>query len=716
MSEMQTAKLEWNASHRHPLGFKARRGLNWFTVGLLYAMFYMCRYNFRFAGAGLRLEFGWSTGDIANIAAWFSIAYGTWQLLNGLFCDRIGGRTSMLMGAIGSILINLVIGFSPWTSSFSAFAAMWMINGYIQAAGTPGMVKINAAWFNKEERGLFSGIFGFMIQSGQAMISVLAPWILAGFSFLAFVVEPGQWRILFCLPPIVLGLVSIWFYFVSAESPDDAGFRGTIQDDVDNSEGTTVPILESFKFVFSNPLVWFYAVAYGCTGAVRHAADQLSPLYFEDCLGFDMKTNLPVIASFTLVLVPIVAVCGSVLSGWVSDRFFRGNRYPVAMVLYYGEACVIAMATTVMALGIIGPTTSGILLGCLFLVLIAITANSTHSIVGAAAPVDIGGKKMAGFASGVIDSFQYYGAAIGLFLTGILLDVSLPGNYTVWFGIMTCFAFFGGCAMLSLLFRQKGNQKASRAVIAFMVLLVIAGATIGTQRYRVMKPQAITHYSETALAAFEDDNYSRAAEDAQRVLRLDPEHAEAARIVDSIHDHYVEQAKEAIAAAAPRRAITAAQNAINLKGKSVAARELLTQSQQLQKTLVDEYVADAQTAYAADDLQAAVAVANQALEIQGNSMAAKDIIEKANARQQAEHDTCIKAGTAALKAGDAAAAAEQAQKALLLVGQSDEARDLFIDAQLLQTAQREEEARMQSLMKFIKQERGKSPAEPVEAK
>ncbi|MDR0992950.1 MAG: MFS transporter, partial [Verrucomicrobiota bacterium] len=238
-----TAQLEWKASHRHPPGFKARRGLNWFTVGLLYAMFYMCRYNFRFAGPGMREEFGWTTGDIANLAAWFSIAYGTGQLLNGLFCDRIGGRASMLLGAIGSILITLVIGFSPWTSSFVAFAVMWMINGYIQAAGTPGMVKINAAWFNKEERGLFAGIFGFMIQSGQAMISMLAPWILAGFTFLMFVVGPGQWRMLFCIPPIFLGLVAIWFYFVAAQSPDEAGYPGTIHDDVDNSAGTTVPVV-----------------------------------------------------------------------------------------------------------------------------------------------------------------------------------------------------------------------------------------------------------------------------------------------------------------------------------------------------------------------------------------------------------------------------------------------------------------------------------------
>ena len=583
MSIAETAKREWKEQHKHPLGFKTRRGLNWFTVGLLYAMFYMCRYNFRFAGAGLRVEFGWSTGDIANIAAWFSLAYGTGQVVNGLFCDRIGGRASMLIGAVGSILVNLLIGFSPWASSFAAFAAMWMVNGYIQAAGTPGMVKINAAWFNKEERGLFSGIFGFMIQSGQAMISMLAPWILAGFSFLAFVVGPGEWRMLFCLPPIFLGLVSVGFYFLSAESPDAAGFHGTIQDDVDNSAGTTVPVLESFKFVFSNPLVWFYAVAYGCTGAVRHAADQLSPLYFEDVLGFNMKTNLPLVASFTLVLVPIVAVCGSVVSGWASDRFFRGNRYPVAMVLYYGEACVIASATTVMALRLIGPTTSGILLGCLFLVLIAITANSTHSIVGAAAPVDIGGKKMAGFASGVIDSFQYYGAALGLFITGLMLDVSLPGNYTVWFGIMTCFAFFGGCAMLSLLLRQKKKPLASRAVIAFMALLVAGGVTTGIRKYRAMKPLAIEHYAAAAQDAFGADQIQDAAEDAQRVLRLAPGHAGAAQIVDVLHDRYAAAARDALAAGDAKTAIENAQNAINLKGRDTDARSLLAEAKTLGK-------------------------------------------------------------------------------------------------------------------------------------
>jgi len=61
-------------------------------------------------------------------------------------------------------------------------------------------------------------------------------------------------------------------------------------------------------------------------------------------------------------------------------------------------------------------------IGCLFFILISFSVNATHSIVGAAAPMDIGGRRMAGFASGVIDSFQYFGAAIALPVTGKLLD------------------------------------------------------------------------------------------------------------------------------------------------------------------------------------------------------------------------------------------------------------------------------------------------------
>ena len=120
---------------------------------------------------------------------------------------------------------------------------------------------------------------------------------------------------------------------------------------------------------------------------------------------------------FTLDAMPIVAVLGSFASGWISDRLLKGHRSPIAMTLYFLETGVILLAVVMIEmLGV-----KGIYLSCFFLVMISLTANSTHSIVGTAAPMDIGGPRMAGFAAGVIDSFQYFGSGVALALMGHLL-------------------------------------------------------------------------------------------------------------------------------------------------------------------------------------------------------------------------------------------------------------------------------------------------------
>ena len=453
---MQHAHEHRSLVLHHPPGFRARRGLNWVSLGLLYASYYMCRYNFRFATPGMIAEFKFTQTQISDMLAIWSLAYGTGQLINGLLSDRIGGRRSMLIGALGTIIVNLFFGFGSFAGTFMTFSLIWLINGYMQSFGAPGMVKINAAWFHRTERGTFAGIFGFMIQLGQMSMSWLAPLILAGFTIGTLVVAQGEWRWLFRIPPLFTVAAALLVYFVAKPSPDDAGYPGVIQDELDNSAGVTVSIAESFKRIFTHPLVWFYAVAYACTGAVRQSSDQIAVLYFQDQLGFDMKKNIPHSASLTLALMPMVAVAGSLLSGWVSDKFFRGHRSPVAMFLYFLEAIVIAIAAFILLKGMVGPTPAGILLGCVILVMISFTANSTHSIVGAAAPMDIGGKKMAGFAAGVIDSFQYYGGALSLFITGRVLDATKAQyGYTFWYVIMSVFGVIGGLTMLGVVLKQR---------------------------------------------------------------------------------------------------------------------------------------------------------------------------------------------------------------------------------------------------------------------
>lgn len=429
------------------------------SVGFLYATYYMCRYNFRFAVPGLQKEFGFDIDDISLIFAMWSTAYGLGQLINGLFSDVIGGKKSLLIGGIATILINLVFGFSSLIGNFFSLALLSTLNGYMQSFGAPGLIKVNAAWFQKNERGLFSGIFGGVIQLGQISISQLAPALLnSGLVIGAFVfMESGDWRSVFKLPPFfaIIAVIFCWIYV--KESPEEAGYAHTIEDDVDNTAGVRVSLKHSLNTMLTHPLIWYYAIAYACTGGVRHSLDQLSILYFRDQLGFNMENDIPWVASFTLMAMPFFAFLGSLGSGLISDRYYNGERGYLSMILYFLKAASILIAALVMQSHLAQQGPWGVFLGCSLLVLVAMTVNSTHSLVGAAAPMDIGGKKMAGFATGIIDSFQYFGGAISFLVTGyVLKQTQAEYGYLFWYLIMALFGVLGGLVM-ALMIRKKNH-------------------------------------------------------------------------------------------------------------------------------------------------------------------------------------------------------------------------------------------------------------------
>jgi OPA family glycerol-3-phosphate transporter-like MFS transporter len=265
---------------------------------------------------------------------------------------------------------------------------------------------------------------------------------------------------------LITAFIAVLVAIIPRETPEQAGYVGCIKDDSDTASGdqtkVRVSIKECFVTIFRHPLVWFYALAYACTGAVRHSSDQLSVLYFTDHLKMDISKQ-PKVFLWTMFIVPLVAVAGSIISGVVSDKLFRGHRSPVAMYLYFILSGVLVVASMMMWTGMLGATPSGILLSCAVLIFISFNVNATHSIVGAAAPMDIGGRRMAGFASGVIDSFQYFGAAITLPITGWLL---VKVGWDAWFPSMVIFGMIGGGAMLLVMRKQKLLARQAQAAVA----------------------------------------------------------------------------------------------------------------------------------------------------------------------------------------------------------------------------------------------------------
>src|SRR4029077_667852 len=125
----------------HEPGFRARRGLNWGFIGLLYTSFYMCRYNFSLANKSISDEFHFSKTDVGLIITTALFAYAIGQIINGLLTDRLGGKTAMLIGAAGTVTMNLLFGAASFMGMLGLFIAIRGVDGYMQAFGAPGMIK-----------------------------------------------------------------------------------------------------------------------------------------------------------------------------------------------------------------------------------------------------------------------------------------------------------------------------------------------------------------------------------------------------------------------------------------------------------------------------------------------------------------------------------------------------------------------------------------------
>ncbi|MSU48107.1 MAG: MFS transporter [Opitutus sp.] len=419
-----------------PPGYRQRRGLNWGVVGLLYTSFYMCRYNLPLANKAIADEFGFSKSDMSDIISTQLYAYAVGQVVNGLLTDKLGGKRAMLIGAAGTVVMNLAFGAASFWGLLWLFMLLRGIDGYMQSFGAPGFIKVNTSWFSQTERGTFAGIFGFMINLGRLANNWLAPALLAGFFFLGmFHVPPQHWRWLFWTPAAIAAIAAVALAIFVKDTPEEAGFHGIYKGETDHDEGDARGEMATvFKKIVTNKFVWIIAAAYSCTGAVRQTVDQWFPRYLQEAHQLDMKS-----ATFQWVafLIPFVASAGSLISGIISDRFFDGRRAPVAMGIYCIELVVILIAAQMK-----GPTAIAIAF-----VAISFTVNSTHSLLGPAAAMDIGGRKMAAFASGCINSFQYVGAGVAIQLLGRILDKT---GYTYFFYYMIPFAILGAILMYSI--------------------------------------------------------------------------------------------------------------------------------------------------------------------------------------------------------------------------------------------------------------------------
>jgi len=267
----------------------------------------------------IEAEFGWDRSAMSQVAAISLLLVGAIGPFVGWLADRWGPRNVMALFlailAVGAILSSRVTNL--WQITLTA--------GVIMAIGAGGMgmataSTIAARWF-VARRGLVIGILGAGMSAGQLVVVPAAVWITTHYGWRQAFLWLGALVFVTAIPlallfvrddPTLKGLAA---YGAGKTGPQSSAAAAPSESRIAVSEAMAYPafwLLAATFFVCgytSNGMV--------LTHLVPHAAEHgFSEMHAAQALGVMGAMN----------------IVGTILSGWICDRF--GRKGPLAF--YYG--------------------------------------------------------------------------------------------------------------------------------------------------------------------------------------------------------------------------------------------------------------------------------------------------------------------------------------------------------------------------------------------
>ncbi len=384
-----------------------------------YAGCYLCRSNFSVCLnliVDSLVEQGY-TADVARewlgwVASLGTLTYALGKFVTGSIADMLGGRRNVLSGMLGSVLFTFLFVMG---GTLPIFTMAWIGNRLVQSLCWAGMVKLTGRWFSYSAYGSAMGIISLSYLFGDAVAR----------SFMGFLLTHSQfgWREVFWVAGGCLLLLTVLDWFWLKESPLVVGLDEPaanpihlIADAAASNEPVTVralvvPLLTSPMFLI------VCVLSLGLT-LLRETFGIWSPAYFADVIGSTTAQ-----AAHQSALFPLLGGASVLLAGWLGDRLGQGGRATVILAGCLGTAAVLGM----LAYGRfeMGSWTPVGLVG-----LVGFMMLGPYSFLAGAISLDLGGKRAAATACGIIDGVGYLGAILaGGAVARLSVDYGWPGAF-----------------------------------------------------------------------------------------------------------------------------------------------------------------------------------------------------------------------------------------------------------------------------------------------
>lgn len=362
-----------------------------------YAGYYLVRKSFSLAMPHLIIEQGFTKGQLGVALSAISIAYGLSKFLMGNVSDRSNPKYFLFSGLLISSLITFIFGFASWatTSVWSMFVLLF-INGWVQGMGWPACGRTMVHWFSGNERGKTVSVWNVAHNVGGGLMAYLF-----GLGMIWF----NDWHSAFYLLASIAALVAFFVLMVMRDTPQSCGlpaieeYREDYPADYSGKHEQELSAKQIFlSYVLNNKLLWYIAIANAFVYLIRYGVLDWAPTYLHEVKDFTFDKGSSAYAFYEWAGIP-----GTLLCGWISDRWFKGRRSPAA-ILYM---LLVLVAVIVYWLNPVGNPNVDIAA----LVAIGFLIYGPVMLIGLYA-LELVPKKAAGTAAGLTGLFGYLGGAL----------------------------------------------------------------------------------------------------------------------------------------------------------------------------------------------------------------------------------------------------------------------------------------------------------------
>lgn len=401
----------------HAARYKALRWQMMLSIFFGYAGFYLVRKNFSLAKPYLIKEFGFSKGDVGLIATGLAVAYGLSKFVMGNVSDRSNPRWFMATGLILSGLINLL--FPTLVGSLWAMLALWFVNGWAQGMGWAPCARTLTHWFSDDERGTKFAVWNLAHNIGGGVVAPIINGALALAAVIGLAAATDgrlPFYLIFYVPAFMAMGMGVLLMVFLRDTPQSCGLPSIEEHTGDNPDtGVADPEKEMtakeilFQHVFNNKPLWIIAFANIFVYVIRYGVLDWAPTYLTAAKACPQDT-----ARWQFFLYEWAGIPGTLLAGWLSDRFFHGRRGPVS---------VIFMVFVTIAVWVYWQNPAGrFWVDSAALFTIGFLIYGPVMLIGVSA-VDMVPKKAAGTAAGFTGFFGYmFGAVIAEVGIGRVVD------------------------------------------------------------------------------------------------------------------------------------------------------------------------------------------------------------------------------------------------------------------------------------------------------